>query len=297
MVASIGISLFSWRGTAAQSASLMLDTDTQPGEVIVTISLSAHDAPLNAVQGTLSYSTSSVVFDRFLKDNSIISIWQPAMPQAKDGVILFAGARPGSFVESGGTILRVVFRVVRPGATHLILSDGRVYTADGTGNFFSLAETRKSIDVTVRPAKQNVASPISEGDHGEGVLGGISVPPRILDLSLVENPFSPEESIVSFSLQGEDAIQRVVARSRRFFSWANVFIVDAPFAVPRNAWQIELLVFTESGLADRMTVVQSRALMRPLLLGVLVIILAVATGIFMRRRLRGKRIFDGMINI
>ncbi len=109
-------------------------TYTQGDKINIQIYASSQ-VSLNAVSGTISFSTKLFTVESISKSGSIMSFWaeEPSFSNSK-GSISFEGVSPGQGYEgSRGKVLSITLRALRPGKGELTFTGGSILANDGMG--------------------------------------------------------------------------------------------------------------------------------------------------------------------
>lgn len=106
--------------------------DVSIGETVSVVIRATTGASINALSGTLSYSSNLEVVS-FSRNDSIVNFWIKE-PQIQSRDISFEGVilNPG-FVGNNGTVVRVQFRALREGPAFVNFERGSLLANDGLG--------------------------------------------------------------------------------------------------------------------------------------------------------------------
>ncbi len=221
------VGIYSPAGAASPLFSIHAPSAVPPGsEFDARFSLTS-DTPLNAYLVRIRLPSDIIEDVRFDNSKSIIDAWQ-SQPQAyQDGRIEFAG---GSFRPFSGTgeLLTVRFRALREGAATLGYEQSEAYIADGKGTKAEGASSPFAIAI-------NLNAPSVRAEEVAD-----SAPPTISTLSLENDPFNPNQKLLTFLVEDRDSgIKETLARYKTFVSWSEWQPVQNPTAFPASVWAVE----------------------------------------------------------
>ena len=187
--------------------------------------------PLNAYNLVLTYSPDALDVVYFDNSRSIIDIWQSQPLTYQNGEIKFAGGSFKAFQGQRGELMTIRFKTLREGPAMLGVKTAEAYIADGKG---TKAES-VSLDfaLTIREGAPFVRTPKPEDN----------TPPQINALSFAEDPFNPEQRLLSFLVKdNESGVKQTLVRYRTWLTWSDWQPVQNPAAIPRNAWSVSFRV-------------------------------------------------------
>ncbi len=142
-------------GATAQAATMSVASGVvviKPGDVVtVTALLSADGQVINAVEGTLIYSSDLLRLESLRDGASCVTFWITRPKAGTPGKVPFAGITPGGYTGSAGMLFSATFRAVTAGQAHLALSGARALLDDGHGTAAALA--LRPLDVTIHAAE------------------------------------------------------------------------------------------------------------------------------------------------
>ncbi len=156
MVACVYFSL------SASAAQLSVSSSTSPviqvGQTIeLPIELDAQHESVNAVQGTLHFSSDSLQIEEIRDAQSIVPFWIESPHVTSERTITFSGIVPGGFEEEQGLLFIVRAKLLRSESVSLFWSDAKVLKNDGAGtetqlatpSFAFVATTTSSVPPTI----------------------------------------------------------------------------------------------------------------------------------------------------
>jgi hypothetical protein len=102
-------------------------------KVTASVMVDTGGDPINAGEGTVTYSTDILEYQSVSTSGSIFTFWTNG-PSAGSGNVAFGGglSHPG-YTGSGGKLLTVTFKAKAAGAGLVSINDGRVLADDGSG--------------------------------------------------------------------------------------------------------------------------------------------------------------------
>lgn len=120
--------------THAASLSLSPDTGvyTVGGTFSARILINTQGKPINAAEGSLTFSPQQLQVLSVSKAGSIFNLWT-SEPSFSAGTVSFSGGSPSGYTGAGGTVATVVFRILAAGTLNVRFGSGSVLAADGQG--------------------------------------------------------------------------------------------------------------------------------------------------------------------
>jgi hypothetical protein len=121
----------------AKAQSLLLTSDKptyQVGEdVLINLNLDTSDKIINAIEGTVNFSTEYFDIQSIKTGDSFLTLW-PSRPIASDsGNISFAGGIPHGFKGANGNIFSFILKPKKIGNSTVSISNAKVLLNDGLG--------------------------------------------------------------------------------------------------------------------------------------------------------------------
>lgn len=143
------LSLFFTAGSLF-AAEIRVDTNTSETttneQVLVDVILHTEE-PVNAIEGTLSFSPDLLSFVEIRDGNSSVNFWIEKPHEASPGNIMFSGITPGGFRGANQYIFSVVFEAKSMGLAELFLVDIRALKHDGAGTPIDLSTHGTTISI------------------------------------------------------------------------------------------------------------------------------------------------------
>ncbi|OGY99533.1 MAG: hypothetical protein A2945_01595 [Candidatus Liptonbacteria bacterium RIFCSPLOWO2_01_FULL_52_25] len=89
---------------------------------------------VNAADGTVAFDPAYLSAVSATKDGSVFSLWtsEPSFSNTK-GTVSFSGGNPSAYSGSGGTVVKITFKVVKAGNAALSMTGASILAADGKG--------------------------------------------------------------------------------------------------------------------------------------------------------------------
>lgn len=128
-----------------------VNTSVQVGDSFtVVVRVSSSDQAMNAVSGTLSFSTDLLRVSSVSKTNSVLTLWvqDPSFSNA-NGTIDFSGVVPNpGYTGTGGQVLSMIFVAKKTGTATLTFSSSSVLANDGNGTNILTSANPTSVFIT-----------------------------------------------------------------------------------------------------------------------------------------------------
>ena len=149
----------------ACAAELSVAPPGAPGvgdQFLVPITLDTEGESINAIEGNLSYPSSTLTLREIRRGNSLISIWLEE-PKELNGSIRFAGITPGGFAGSSEELFTLVFEAKSAGSARISFENGHAYLNDGDGTETKLSLAPSVFSIGAKGSGTRVA-PLAESD-------------------------------------------------------------------------------------------------------------------------------------
>ncbi len=124
----------------------------------VSVLLDTEDERINALEGTLQYTRSTLVLRELRTGNSIVNFWVEQPSIDKPGSVRFAGVTPGGFHGNEGEIFTLVFEAVKSGRAEISLQDGKAYRNTDDGIAFPLVARIPAFAISEKGGGMSVQS-------------------------------------------------------------------------------------------------------------------------------------------
>lgn len=251
-------------------------------EFTVGVSISTTQ-PLNAYAVELNYPSDVLEILAFDDSRSVIDVWQEQPIVFQSGRVVFGGGSLRAFRGEEGELLRVRFRALREGAAELRFGKTSFYLANGKGT--KTVPDLGNLVVAVVPEPVLAAA-----DRDDASFFGDTAPPEIPHLSIVDDPFNPDQKLLAFSARDAGSgIQKVLVRSRSWFFWSEWKPATNPVSLRKSVWAVNFKAIDNGGNAAERVLYDWKAFLGhrgSLLLGAA---LFLAIGLLMRKT-RTKRL-------
>jgi hypothetical protein len=195
----------------------------QQQQFYIDVAIDTHGTAINGIQGSLSFSGTTLSFVRAETGTSNITLWVDN-PTLKGNTIGFSGIIPGGF--NGlvnpfdqnrllpGSIVRLVFVGQNPGSIIITTSHVSVTRNDGSGTLQPLDDTVATAQVSTATAPSLYTTPDT-------------IPPT-LTASVIsdQNLFNGNQTLLFIATDKESGIARVQVQEGSEGGWNNV---DSPY--------------------------------------------------------------------
>lgn len=232
-------------------------------------------AALNAYSASVRYPAHLLEFTGSNNSRSIINIWQGQPVVFESGILKFAGGSLTPFEGKGGELLALRFRAKNAGTASLVFESVATYLANGKG---TKTDTEgKNLTIVIAEGALLLTADLAADRN----------PPEISFLSFIEDPFNPNQKLVSFIAKDDrTGIQETRLRVKTWFGWKDLGNVKNPAAVGKNAWAAELTATDNAGNSKHLRVYDRKALSTNMLvaIGVIAGIFVIATAVKKRKR-------------
>lgn len=172
-------------------------------EIHVSVFLTSLHIPINTVEGTIIFSTSTLQFKRSIDAGSPISVWLQR-PTYSSGTIAFAGSIPGGIQTKGVPVMTLVFTQLREGDAKITMDNTRVLAHDGFGTEQKISISPLSFETNQVMQKKEKVVDID--------------PPEEFSVDVVsEKAFGISERIVVFATQDKGSGVREFKVREGFF--------------------------------------------------------------------------------
>lgn len=250
-----------------------------PGSEFTAIIFVDSDEPVNVFSFEVDYNSQNIEFISFSDSSSIIDFWRGNPQMLKDGVLRIEGGTSKPFVGKAGEIIKLNFRAKEEGQTRISFRVANFYYADGLG---TLAEAGSSfIDFAISSeAPLTTLGTLVEEDK---------TPPVILDARVAKSPIDNSLLAVFSVTDKESGLEKVLLRSRNWFTWGEWQDVSNPVRLAAGVWSFQLKAVDNRGNFTAETVYIGAELLKKLLYIILpVVILGGAYYIISSRRKRSN---------
>lgn len=235
------------------------------------------EVPLNAYAAEINYPPELLEPVRFDNKFSLINFWHDAPLVFANGRIIFNGGNPAQFQGEAGELLTIYFKTKQEGVAELSLLNSAVYAADGKGT--EIFPETSPLKVLI---KSGAISPL------EPALPD-AVPPEIKILSVVPDPFKPDQKLVGVVASDPGSgVREILLRWRALLWWDKWQLANNPTAVPKNVWAVQIKVFDNEGNVAEKTVYDWGEFLS-LLLFPTIFLLVIIAALFFTKRIYGHR--------
>lgn len=243
---------------------------------VVSLTLESESESINAIEGTLHFSNTTLALKEIRSGNSVVTLWVDP-PKEVDGAIHFSGIIPGGYKGGERDVFMLVFEVQKAGAGSLTLSESRALLNDGNG-------TPRVLQFT--PLTLTLAQKGSGVEAPEGMVSDTLAPEPFTPLLAKDPSLYDGQYFLAFAAQDkESGIQRYeVAETRLPFAtgWQDA---ESPYLLLDQTRTSSVYIkAVDAAGNERIAVVHRDHLLRPyelLIGGILILLLAY---IFVRRR-------------
>ncbi len=116
------------------------------GQLEVDLNINTDKESINAVEGNIIFSTSTLDLSEIRDGNSIVNFWVNK-PANENGIVSFSGITPGGFVLDKGLILSLIFMAKKEGDATIEIKNASALENDGKGTASSLQTSDLNIEV------------------------------------------------------------------------------------------------------------------------------------------------------
>lgn len=276
--ASTYMSLHSVRAELMPTMHFSADSErAAPGSNFVVRITIDSAAPVNAISGTVAYSSSTISLVSVNTSDSVLDFWQKAQGTTA-GAIRLVGGSGDAFSGTGGKIALLTFRAVREGIAHIAFDDITLYAADGKGT---------PVKAQSAPLRISIYSFESGATSAPSEIEKDTIAPEITDAKIVYDPIS-RSNIAVFRIT--DDRSGVRAAEVRFLSWNGwsdwTLIGSAPTLarIPAEAFAVEIKTMDNSQNSSSVTLYAKDRITQFAALFLVVALLAIiAVAIYARR--------------
>lgn len=148
--------------------------------VEVGVFLNTEGEPINAIEGSVSFSSSLLAPEEIRNGNSIISFWLEQPFLERDGELRFSGVIPGGYTGSSGYLFSVIFQARQEGRAVFDMINARTLLNDGNGSEASFHSA--PIALTIGSGlKGPEVLPVYDKDAPESFVPQIAQDPNLFD--------------------------------------------------------------------------------------------------------------------
>lgn len=203
----------------------------------VTIQIILHTTEgVNAFSTTLFYPSSQLELVSLNDNNSGVGVW--VLKNTKNpGVVVFEGGFLKPFPKGDVEIIKINLKVKdNPSSSALLrLEKGAVYIADGRGTRYDVSNTSTTLTINKEIASES-------GEEKD------TTPPVIEKVSVTQNPFEKNLSLVTFSIHDDiSGVKDGYVRFRTWFGWSDWILSSPTNAIPKEAWSFQIMASDNSG--------------------------------------------------
>lgn len=101
--------------------------------ILVDVFLNAEDEKINALDGTVSYSTNILELVEVRDGDSVVNFWVDKPDSSEAGVVTFSGITPGGIIGDKRLIITLIFRTKEVGEGRVSVQYPRTIKDDGLG--------------------------------------------------------------------------------------------------------------------------------------------------------------------
>jgi hypothetical protein len=113
----------------------------------VDLNINTEKESINAVEGKIIFSSSSLELSEIRAGNSVVNFWMDK-PIYKDGEIVFSGITPGGYVLDKGLIFSLIFTAKKEGDTSIKIINASALKNDGRGTPSKVITSNLQLNIT-----------------------------------------------------------------------------------------------------------------------------------------------------
>jgi len=163
---ALGVALFILVALPSTSLAASLSLSPSNGSykvgdtIAVKVLVSSQAEPINAVSGTLTFTSSLLTIESILKTGSVLNFW-PAEPSTSQSgaTAVFEGVSLTGYQGASGVIVTTTFRATKAGVATISFKNGQVLANDGNGTDITSGLSGATFTINERTAPQPSTPP------------------------------------------------------------------------------------------------------------------------------------------